>query len=67
MSMPNSIIPVKIKTYQVGKRGQRGYMLSLPKVWIDDVGLLPGDKLDVYRDADDRLIIIKPTTKAGAA
>ncbi len=33
-------------------------MMTLSKVWIDDLGLGPGDRLDVYREAEDRLIIL---------
>jgi bifunctional DNA-binding transcriptional regulator/antitoxin component of YhaV-PrlF toxin-antitoxin module len=32
-------------------------VLTLPKVWVQDLGLGPGDRLDVYRDVEDRLII----------
>ena len=50
---------VKIKTFKIGRRGARGYTLTLPKIWLDDNALEPGDQLDVYRDNENRLIIIK--------
>lgn len=48
---------VKIKVYKVHKCGVRGKSVALPPVWTDDLGLVPGDKLDVYRDVNDRLVI----------
>jgi bifunctional DNA-binding transcriptional regulator/antitoxin component of YhaV-PrlF toxin-antitoxin module len=50
---------VKIKTYKVGKRGSRGYVLSLPKVWLEDVQMHEGDLVEVFRDTDNRLIIVR--------
>lgn len=42
--------------------------MTLPKVWVDDLNLKPGDQLDFYRDENDRLIIERPgVTKAGGA
>ena len=40
---------VKIKTYKVNRRGQSGFVLSVPKVWIDDWRVEAGDVIDVYR------------------
>lgn len=62
-SFPCSMI--KIKTYKLGRRGDRGSIISLPVVWIRDLGLKPGDQLSFYRDELDRLIIVAP--KRGAA
>lgn len=68
MNVDKDTQTIKIKTYRVTLAGTRGFKLTLPKVWIDDVGLLAGDKLDVYRDAEDRLIIRKAVPmKDGAA
>lgn len=53
----SSAIAVKIKTYTISARGDRGLVITLPKVWADDLGLKKGSRLDVYRDAHDRLII----------
>jgi bifunctional DNA-binding transcriptional regulator/antitoxin component of YhaV-PrlF toxin-antitoxin module len=49
---------VKIKEYKIQKHGARGITLTLPRIWCDDLGLTPGGKLEVYRDMDDRLIIV---------
>jgi len=59
---------VKIKSYVVRRAGARGLVISLPAVWIDDLGLAQGDRLDIYRDTEDRLIIVaapKDATPAG--
>jgi bifunctional DNA-binding transcriptional regulator/antitoxin component of YhaV-PrlF toxin-antitoxin module len=51
---------IKIRTYKMSRRGDRGSVLSLPAVWVHDLGIQPGDQLDVYRDELDRLIIVAP-------
>jgi antitoxin component of MazEF toxin-antitoxin module len=48
---------VKIKLYRILKHGQ-GFMMSLPTLWVKDLGLHPGDKVEMYRDLEDRLIIV---------
>lgn len=57
---------VKIKAYRLRRAGGKGLTLTLPAVWVDDLGLSPGDRLDVYRDTSDRLIIMPPRREAGA-
>lgn len=57
---------VKIKEYKVGKRGLRGSVVSLPKVFVDDNRIRPGDALAFYRgiiDGKDALIITKEPKK----
>jgi hypothetical protein len=49
---------VKIKTYSIRKNGERGLMLQLPAVWARDLALKAGDSLDVYRDTENKLIIV---------
>jgi len=49
---------VKIKSYKIRKQGIRGLVISLPKVWADDQRLQTGDKVDFYRDEQDRLILV---------
>ena len=49
---------IKIKQYKIGKRGKRGRVLSVPKVWIDDLHLKAGDTINFYRDEQDRLILV---------
>lgn len=51
---------IKIKTYKLSRRGDRGSVISLPAVWVRDLGLRPGDQLSFYRDELDRLIIVPP-------
>jgi len=58
---------VKIKTYKLSRRGDRGLVVSLPIVWTTDLGLKVGDRLDFYRDEHDRIIIVPPARKRGAA
>ncbi|MBU1095801.1 MAG: hypothetical protein KKB34_04905 [Bacteroidetes bacterium] len=57
---------IKIKEYKVGKRGLRGAVLSLPKIFVDDNDLGPGDVLEIFRDNElagkDALIIIPKNT-----
>lgn len=55
--MQSAELPIKIKSYRIHQSG-RGVVLTLPKIWTDDLGLKPGDRLDVYRDTADRLIIV---------
>lgn len=50
----------KIKEYRVMQHGHRGRVVSLPKVWVDDNGLAPGDLIEVYRtdiNSEDCLIL----------
>ena len=54
---------VKIKSYRIGRSG-RGVKITLPSVWVDDLGLVPGEKLDLFRDTEGRLIIVAPKTAA---
>ena len=49
---------IKIKTYRIQEQGIRGKAIALPKVWIDDLRLKPGDAIDFYRDEEDRLILV---------
>lgn len=51
---------VKIKSYKVSPRGKRGFALSLPPLWIDDLAIKAGDRLDLYRDTAGRLILCPP-------
>jgi hypothetical protein len=58
---------VKIKTYSVRKYGDRGFSVTLPKVWIDDTGARDGDSIDVFRDTEDRLILeLSPRKQRGS-
>lgn len=48
---------LRVGEVKVRKYGYRGFAASLPKIWIDDRRLVPGDTLDVYRDQADNLVI----------
>lgn len=50
---------VRIKRYKVTRAGTRGLKVNLPQVWVDDVGITKNDSIDVYRDTENRLIIVK--------
>lgn len=52
-----SNVAVKIKEYRI-RRADRGQTITLPAVWTDDLRLAPGDRVEVFRDADDRLILV---------
>jgi len=58
---------VKIKTYKVSRKEPQGLVICLPVLWARDVGIRRGDTLDLYRDENDRLIIVPPARKRGAA
>ena len=49
---------IKIKSYKVPQQGIRATSVTLPKVWVDDLQLTLGDTIDLYRDEQDRLILI---------
>jgi len=48
---------VKVQSYKVQKKGMRGHVITLPTSWTDDLRLRPGDRVDIYRDEEDRLIL----------
>jgi len=58
---------IKIKQYTVGKRGKRGAVISLPKIYLDDNNISAGDTLEIFRDnlpsGEDALIIIPKSIK----
>lgn len=54
------MIAIKIKTYKLAPRGTRGGAITLPLTWIEDLGLKKGDRIDVYRDSMNRLIVVPP-------
>ena len=48
---------IKIKAYKIQSQGP-SKTISLPKVWTDDLDLRKDDTIDVYRDEEDRLILV---------
>ncbi len=55
---------IKIKEFRIPER-KKGIVLALPIVWVRDLGLQAGEMISVYRDKDDRLIIVPPTRGKG--
>ncbi len=49
---------IKIDSNKIQKYGTRGFALTIPKIWIKDNLLNSGDKIDIYRDETDRLILV---------
>lgn len=45
----------KIKEYKAGQRGDRSTVVTLPRVWLTDVGMAAGDDVEVFRDSDHEL------------
>lgn len=55
----------RVDSFKLTQRGDRGFGVTLPRVWIEDNGLSLGDEVDLFRDpVNDDLIIRK---KADAA
>lgn len=54
-------VEVKVSRYRLQKYGRRGAFMSVPKVWLTDNGLGPGDWVDIYSDEWGRLIV-KPAS-----
>jgi hypothetical protein len=57
----------KIKEYRVQIQGTRGRVISLPKVFIEDNKVSPGDTLEIFRsiidNADCLIIKVKKSQK----
>jgi len=58
---------VKIKEYRITARGGRGFSVTVPKIWVKDMRLLPGDCVEVFRDEADRLILVPKKQHAESA
>lgn len=50
---------IKIKSFRMPER-KKGIVLPLPIVWVRDLNLKPGAELSIYRDKEDRLIVVPP-------
>lgn len=48
---------IKIDTYKITQRGERGYAITLPKTWVHDLDLNIGDEISIYRDEEEQLIL----------
>ena len=50
---------VTIKTYKIGERGERGLVITLPKVWANSNNLGPGDRLDFMQAPGSADLVIR--------
>ena len=52
---------IEVAEYKIGKRGERGLVLSLPKTWISRVGAKPGDVIQCLCSprSDDLILRVK--------
>ena len=48
----------KIKSFEIKKKPQSGIVWWFPTDWVKDMDLQAGDKIDIYRDEEDRLILV---------
>ena len=51
-------MPGKIKSYEIKNKPKNRIQFQIPTAWIKDMNLKEGDSIDVYRDEEDRLILI---------
>lgn len=60
----------KLKEYRIGKRGIRGFNISLPKIFLEDNQIEAGDKVEMHRgqieNHGDVLVIIPKPTEVNA-
>jgi len=52
------MIAVKIKTFRLGKRQMKQFQPTIPRNWIEEMGLREGDSVHLMRDQADRLILV---------
>jgi bifunctional DNA-binding transcriptional regulator/antitoxin component of YhaV-PrlF toxin-antitoxin module len=57
---------VAIRKYRIRKNGARGQVISLPQMWLDELGLVAGDEVIIYRRAlsDDLIVRAERKNKA---
>lgn len=55
----------KLKEYKISKRGRRGFLVTLPQIWILDQKLGRGDILCIFRDTDNDDLVIRKLEKVG--
>jgi len=49
----------RIHTYIAGRMAHIQLTIKLPSVWVENVHILPGDAIQLFRDHEDRLVIVK--------
>jgi len=59
------MVRIKVKSYKVQRHGARGTIVTIPKFWLDNNGLKPGDLLDMYIREDGVIEIEPPKFKEG--
>ena len=57
LRMVYALAMIKIDTFTLSRQGTTGSKVTLPAAWVKDLGLKPGDRLDIYRDEEDRIIV----------
>jgi len=52
---------IEVAEYKIGKRGARGFILSLPKTWMKRVGAKTGDVIQCWCSprSDDLILRLK--------
>jgi len=54
---------IRIASRSIQQKGERGYVVTLPPLWVKDLGLKVRDKVDFLRDEQDRLIVVPAEKK----
>lgn len=49
---------IKIRSRRIGRREMRQIQLTIPKHWVEEVGLREGDKIAIYQDKKNNLIVV---------
>ena len=49
---------IKLKSFQVGKRGLRQLQVTIPQDWRREKNLGADDSVDLLKDTEGRLIVI---------
>ncbi len=49
---------IKIRSFRINKRNLRQFQPTIPQNWIEEVGLVEGDRVNLLRDDQDRLILV---------
>lgn len=48
---------IKVREYHLRPNSPNGHMVSVPREWVEDLGLKGGQILELYRNEKDDLII----------
>ena len=49
---------IKIRFFRMNKRNLQQFQPTIPRNWLEEVGLKEGDRVNLLRDAEDRLILV---------